>query len=203
MRNHIMHIATFILLLISTGVFSQYVDIQKYELLHKSLESHINIPELPLEKSLPDSDLPYSVDNTSSGFLPSVYIQIFASCGQDAGIGMAFAYEINRIRNVYALEPENNYSSLYTYNFLYQGDNNLGISYFDSWDILQTQGQASAKDFMKDYGVYSNAGHVWMNGYMKYFRAMHNRIDNYYAIGVGDEKGLNKLKHWLNNHLDG
>jgi hypothetical protein len=43
----------------------------------------------------------------------------------------------------------------------------------------------------------------WMSGYENYYHAMQNRIYDAFSIDVSTIEGLNILKHYLHDHLEG
>ena len=160
------------------------------------------IPELNISKykNLNKSSLPALVDNSTLPFLRPVYNQVALECGQASGIGMAFTYEINYKRNTPANISSNQYSTHFAWNFENNG-NSQGVSFFDTWNIVKEFGNPN----VDDYGGtmwYGGTGR-WMSGYTEYYNAMHNRIKEVYSIPVDSEEGLNVLKAWLYDHLDG
>jgi hypothetical protein len=44
---------------------------------------------------------------------------------------------------------------------------------------------------------------MWMTGYDNYYNAMHNRLADVYKIDLTTEEGINTLRNWIHNHLDG
>ncbi len=157
--------------------------------------------ELQLTEASENTPLPIMVDNTTQKFMRPAFDQEGGSCGQAAGIGYTFTYEINRVRDLPANNnslTENHYPTHYTWNFL-NGGNGGGSWYFEGWDIVKENGCPNVDDWGGMFGTDS----IWMSGYDKYYRGMHNRVKNYYRISFGSVERLNVLKHWLNDHATG
>ena len=147
-------------------------------------------PELPV--SLNNAELPY--------FRPIFSQGSYASCGQASGVAYNFTYMINRARGLHSDIPENQYPTHYHWNFTNGGYGWYGSSYFHSFEILRTNGSPTIAEYGgMDYG----GGMRWMDGYDNYYKGMHNRIEGAYKIDVSTPDGLETLKHWLHNHLDG
>jgi hypothetical protein len=152
-----------------------------------------------LKKDLPE--LPSSLNNAELPYFRPIFSQgSFASCGQASGIAYNFTYMINRARGLSADVSENQYPTHYHWNFTNGGYGWYGSSYFHSFEILRTNGSPT----IADYGGMDYGGDMrWMDGYEKYYNGMHNRIEGAYKIDVSTPEGLETLKHWLHNHLDG
>src|SRR6056297_3137433 len=65
--------------------------------------------------------LPYMVDNSTSIYFRPIFNQADGSCAQASGIGYHYTYEVNRLRGLPSDNPENQYPSHFTYNFLNDG----------------------------------------------------------------------------------
>ncbi len=143
-------------------------------------------------------DLPVRLNNAELKYFPSIISQSGWSCNQASTIGYVLTYGLNRLRDLDSEEIENRYSPIYVYNFLNSARNSNGVSYFDSWEIVKAAGNPT----MIDYPYWSEVG-IWMSGYEKYYRAMQNRIIENYSLYVGDPEGLDILKHFLLDRLDG
>lgn len=146
-------------------------------------------------------DLPSSLNNAELPYFRPIFSQgSYPSCGQASGVSYNFTYEINRARNLPADVPENQYPTHYHWNFTNGGYGWFGSSYFHSFEILRTNGSPNVADYGgMDYG----GGGRWLYGYEYYYNGMHNRIEGVYKIDVSTSEGLETLKHWLHNHLDG
>lgn len=142
--------------------------------------------------------LPLRINNAELKYFPPIISQYGWSCNQASSIGYVMTYEMNRLRNLDAEEIGNQYPPLYVFNFLNSASSSNGVSYFDSWEIVKAAGNPN----MIDYPHWSDVG-AWMSGYEKYYRAMQNRIIENYSLHVGNPEGLNVLKNFLIDRLDG
>ncbi|HKK67939.1 MAG TPA: T9SS type A sorting domain-containing protein [Bacteroidales bacterium] len=164
-----------------------------------------DVPEFYNGQDSPD--LPHYVLNQQKEYFPEDwYDQGFVpSCGQASAVYNVFTYEMNRLKNQ-AADSSSIMAPLYTYNFLNEGSGWYGASSFDSFEIAKTQGSATLADYGDPQAVIIDFEKVyyaqWMDGYEKYYRAMHNRMLDYYYLDVNDGKGLKILRHYLHDHLD-
>ncbi|MCD4737296.1 MAG: hypothetical protein K8R53_14730, partial [Bacteroidales bacterium] len=142
--------------------------------------------------------IPPVLNNADLPHFPPIFSQDGWSCGQSAGIGYNFTYETNASRNLPADTLDNRYAPLYTWNFFNDGRHDLGVSYYHSFELVKKSGHPNMTDFGLGINYLS-----WMDGYDKYYRAMHNKIENIYSIFVGNVEGVTVLKHWMNDHLNG
>lgn len=156
------------------------------------------LPILTMPAGYSLKSLPMSRDNSVLQYFPAVFNQSGWSCNQASSVGYLFTYEINAIRDLPATINENLYPPSYVWNFLNNGDAGTGVSYFDSWEVIRTNGIPS----IHYYGLGVEA-QTWVSGYDIYYNGMKNRTQEVYNIFVGDEEGLQTLKHWLTDHLDG
>ena len=155
-------------------------------------------PKLNMPKGYSLKSLPATKDNSTNEYFPNVFSQFGYSCNQASSVGYLFTYEMNAARDVSAASPANLYPPAFVWNFLNDGDPGKGVSYFDSWEVIRTNGIPS----LDVYGEVYNSTQ-WMSGYDKYYQGMKNRTNEVYNIEVGTPDGLNTLKHWINDHLDG
>ncbi len=142
--------------------------------------------------------LPYMIDNSQKKYFPSVFDQNGYSCNQASSIGYVFNYEINRLRDVASDVPENLYTPGFVWNLLNSSNWGVGVSYFDSWEIVKAAGSPN----YIDYPFYMSGVGIWMSGYDKYYRAMQNRISVNYSLPVGTPEGLAIFKQYLANHFE-
>lgn len=144
--------------------------------------------------------LPWELDNSIYPFLrPAFTQQSFWNCGQSAGVGYNFTYEMNVARLANGEIPENQYSPNFTYNFMNHGYG-WGVSYFNSFEAIKMCGNPNLADYG---GLFNIGGLGWKSGYQLYENAMRNRITDVYAIDVSTPQGVETLKYWLLDHLDG
>jgi len=142
--------------------------------------------------------LPSKVDNSAKAYFPAVFNQYGWSCNQASSIGYVFTYEINRLRKQKSEEPENLYTPGFAWNFLNSSNSGVGVSYFDSWEIVKAAGCPN----YADYPYYQLTTGVWMSGYDKYYRAMQNRILQNYSLPVGTPEELALFKQYLVDHFE-
>lgn len=168
--------------------------------------------ELMKIASLPDLDpilyqnnlkvtLPYKVDNSTQPYMIATTWQGGYECGQSASIANVFTYELNRLRNLPSNVPQNRYVTHFAWNFLNNGHNYTGASYYDSWEIVRMCGTPNVADYGGE--LWYGGERRWMTGYNLYYNAMKNRLYTGYNIQVGTPEGLMLLKQWIHNHLDG
>lgn len=169
------------------------------ELMTDEIKKLRALPEMKMPESYAFKSLPSIKDNSATAYFPEVFNQYGWSCNQASSIGYVFTYEINALRNVPATLMENLYPPLAIWNLLNDGDNGNGVSFFDSWEAIRVNGIPHFADF----GLENYNETKWMTGYDKYYRGMQNRTNEVYTINTDTEEGINTLKHWLNDHLDG
>ncbi|HLN52127.1 MAG TPA: T9SS type A sorting domain-containing protein [Lentimicrobium sp.] len=158
------------------------------------------LPQLVLSQEVSRRLLPPVVDNSTLPYLRPVFSQDGSSCGQAASIGYVFTYEINCIRNLPANVPTNQYPTHFAYNFINTGSEYVGVSYYETYEILKHAGSPTVEDYNgMSYGGYKR----WISGYDHYYNAMHNRIKDVYSIKVNTEEGIQTLKNWIYDHGDG
>jgi hypothetical protein len=192
-------IATFL----SLTIFAQQGENQNIELSKNDKLRLKKIPELKLSANFKQNraPLPLAVDNSNHSYWREIFWQHGCSCGQASSEGYVFTYEINRKRDLDATLDENRYPYSFTYNFLNIGNSVCGASFLESQDIIR---EAGIPDLPTNGGLMTdNPMKAWLSGYDKYYNAMHNRINDVYGIHVGTPEGLNVLKQWLHNHLEG
>ncbi|MEI6682366.1 MAG: FlgD immunoglobulin-like domain containing protein [Bacteroidota bacterium] len=162
------------------------------------------VPKLKLPESYKGSKaplMPSQVDNSTQPFFRPITAQSGYECGQSAGISFNFTYEIDRLRGLAANQTTTQYPSHFTWDFLNNANNYQGASFFDSWEIVRACGNMN----ISDYGGAQNTGGYtrWISGYDMYYNGMHNRINSVKAIRVDTPDGLQTLKYWLLDHLEG
>ncbi len=156
------------------------------------------IPVKTLPAKLRSVTLPSKVDNSLNKYFPWLVSQTGFSCQQVAGISYCYAYELNRLRDVSSAEWNNTYPALYTWNYMNNGEQYKGVSFFYSWDVIKRQGQPDGQAYPADLDMLG-----WMSGYDRYYAGMKNRLKQVSSIPVNTEEGILTLKHYLYNHLDG
>jgi hypothetical protein len=182
----------------STGELQSFSADDENALYHLRTLAPIVVPELYTGPDAPV--LPTVLDNSTLPFFRPAYNQDGLSCGQASYVGYMFTYEINRLRNLPGNVPANQYPTHFAWNWVNGGNGWYGASYFHSADLLRHVGTPN----VTTYGGMSAGGGIrWMSGYDNYYHAMQNRIHDSYSIDVSTIEGLQILKHFLNDHLDG
>lgn len=163
------------------------------------------IPELVLPERYKDREkyqLPEKVDNSRTKFFPPIFTQKGASCCQASGVSYAFNYEICRLRDVDGTLPENIYPYGFAYNFLNKGSASTYSMYTDGWYMAEELGLPNLVDY--DAPLEGTASQTnWVDGYDKYYTAMHNRYISSYKIDASTDDGIEKMRQWLFDHADG
>lgn len=145
-------------------------------------------------------ELPVETDNSKSPWFPPIYSQQwFPNCQQAAGVYYAFTYAVNRLRGDTANTDSHIMATNFTYNF-YDGESQDGVSFLHSYQLIAEAGNPTREDFGNDHQV---GGLYWMDGYDKYHRAMHNRVDKTFSIPLNTVEGLHTMRGWLYDHNDG
>ena len=157
------------------------------------------LPRLVVPENQRTKSLPVMVDNTLEKCFPEIYSQGVWNCNQAASVWTMFTYEINYLRGLDSKVISNCYSPMAVFNLLNYGQAGQGVSYFDSWEVIRANGIPGHSDFSAS----EQESHPWMNGYERYYRGMKNRISDVFAIEVGSPEGLQILKQWLYNHIEG
>jgi len=140
------------------------------------------------------------LDNSTKPFFRGVFQQDGLSCGQATLVSHTFTYEVNRLRNLPGNVPANQYPTHFAWNWANGGDGWFGASYFHSIDLLRRVGTPNVATYG---GMAAGGGTRWMTGYENYYAAMLNRIHDGFSINVSTIEGLNILKHYLHDHLEG
>ena len=162
--------------------------------------SMVKAIEIPAYYNDNPTTLPWSHDNSGWMYMRPVFTQIAYECGQAAGIGYNFTYEINRLRNVSSATQENQYPTHFAWDWLNNAGNTTGVNCIEAWNILKDAGTPN----VLTYGGMNTGGtERWMSGYNNYYSAMQNRVLDYGMIEVATPEGLNNLKQWLVDHFEG
>ncbi|MFH1161280.1 MAG: T9SS type A sorting domain-containing protein [bacterium] len=159
------------------------------------------IPVLSCSRFYPEYTLPSALDNSESKWFPGILSQDgYFSCQQYSGIAYTFAYEINRLRDADGKTLLHKYPPHYTWHFFNRGEQYIGVNFLHSFHAIMEQGQMSNADFGHDTAQLMRG---WINGYEKYYRAMKNRIRQVYSIPINSAEGIQTVKQYLFDHLDG
>lgn len=145
--------------------------------------------------------LPMRVDNSTKPYMRSVFSQQwYPTCMQCSSVGYTYNYEVNRVRNLPGDTSANHLAVLYTWNYA-NDEGEDGLDFFFTYDVIQKQGIPKVPTYGADAVEFPPT--VWMSGYDKYYEAMHNRLDEVMGIKLDTEDGINTLRAWLYDHLDG
>ncbi len=177
------------------------IELQLKPLSSKQQLELSSLPEIKLPDSYKNKSVPHEVDNTTQSCYSGLFLQSGLCCGQAACVANGFTYEINRVRNLDGSLVQNKYPTHFTWNWENGGDGYHGASYYHSLSVLKSVGNPN----MQVYGGTHDFGGAtrFMSGYDAYYEGMQNRISSAYSIKCTTEEGIMKLKHWLNDHLDG
>lgn len=144
---------------------------------------------------------PAYVNNAEQKFFPPVFNQDGGSCGSASRICYMFTYELNAYRDLNGKDPQNYYPSHFVW-LLTNGNSgknefvtSIGVPSADTYG-----GQTYSSLFGSQDCAHNNFG--WMQGYDKWFEAMHNRMLDpvNFPLNVGTEEGRELVKNWLWNH---
>ncbi|MBI9033818.1 MAG: T9SS type A sorting domain-containing protein [Bacteroidales bacterium] len=174
------------------------------EYYHTKKDNITGLPQIFLEESVKGRDLPYAVDNTLSKYFRTPVNQAYMpSCGQASSIGYNFTYEICRLRDLEADSTDNQMAFVFPYSLMNPGDTpnwGYGLSPLESFTFLKSMGCLTLEDYGNEL---SHGFYWWDNGYDFYYKAMKNRLKQVMAIDISTAEGINTLKNWMYDHLDG
>jgi tetratricopeptide (TPR) repeat protein len=164
------------------------------------------IPLLSISPASRAMLLPDGVDNSKQDWFRGIFNQMDGCCGQAAGVGYTFTYEVNRIRGLEANVPTHQYPTHFTYNFLNEEYEERGSWPHEGWDVIKEMGVPSVDDYGGMYKNYllPDRINVWETGYDHYYHALSNKVVLSYEkeILTNGEK-IEKIKRWLHNHGNG
>jgi hypothetical protein len=189
----------------ASSLYSQQIHKVDYPALTPDEQFRLSLVpplEVPARYKGPDAPLlPYMVDNSTQPYFRAITTQSGYECGQSAGIAFNYTYEVDRLRGVPANTPVTTYPTHFAWDFLNNGDNYTGASCFDGWEIVRACGTMN----VADYGGQLNTGGYkrWISGYNYYYNGMANRINYQRSIRCNTPEGLQTLKYWLHDHLEG
>jgi len=171
-----------------------------------SPEAQLMIDSLPVFETTNTSKstlLPVVVDNSLKQYFRPIFLQDGGSCAQASGVGYVFTYMVNRMRDLPANIPGNQYPTHFTWNEKNDGVGN-GSTPNEGWDIISTNGCPNVQTYG---GLYlfptetepcTNRRTVRKTGYNIYFEAMNNMVlDDQFIIEVLTPDELETTKHYL------
>ncbi|HNQ67206.1 MAG TPA: T9SS type A sorting domain-containing protein [Bacteroidales bacterium] len=184
----------------------------------KSLSSQIvadtfYIPNYPVPEIYYTDDAPELPENVWNHkleyFPPWRYDQFqLPNCGQASAVYYCLSYEFNRALDR-AADSSTIFAPTFSYNFQSEGEGWFGVSSFNSWNLVKSQGNPSIKVFNdicpNDSTCLSNEyrGKYWMSGYDNYYSSFQYRISDYYSLNVSTDEDLKILMHYFDDHLKG
>ena len=173
-------------------------------------EIEAKLAAIPILRISPESEattLPSKVDNSIRSWFRPIFNQgPDGCCGQAAGVGYAFTYEVNRLRNLPSDTQSNQYPTHFTYNFLNEEFSNRGTWPQNGWDIINQCGVPSSEEYGGMYKPlpFPDRINVWETGYEHYYHALTNKVILTYEkeLMLTSIK-IDKIKHWINDHCQG
>ena len=149
---------------------------------------------------------PDHVNNAETKHFPPVFNQDGGSCGSASRISYMFSHEMAAYRDLDGSDPKNYYPS----HFVWLHTNSPTSPIDQGKDAFVTAvGVPSAatyggQTYSSTFGNQeeSNEYFGWMQGYEKWFEAMHNRMlkPMNFPVSVATEEGREAVKNWLWNH---
>lgn len=164
------------------------------------------IPLLSISSASEATVLPNGVDNSKRDWFRGIFSQTDDCCGQAAGVGYVFTYEVNRMRLQTANVETRQYPTHFTYNFLNESDTTRGSWPHNGWDVIKQMGVPSVADYggMCKNLLRPDRINVWETGYDHYYHALSNKVVlSYEKETVLNNTQIDRIKHWLNDHGNG
>ena len=185
--------------------YSKYPDYSTFFNPDKSFYTYGEGPQVNIHQKSKvkkaDDYLPSHVDNSQKIFFPPVFNQSGGSCGSASRICYMFTYELNAYRNLNGKDPSNYYPSHFVW-LLTNGNSGKDafVQYVGVPSAAIYGGQTYSSQF--GYQVETDNNFGWMNGYDKWYAAMHNRMwaPSHIPVNVGTEEGRTYMKRWIYNH---
>ena len=149
------------------------------------------------------SQRPDHVNNADTKHFPPVFNQHGGSCGSASRICYMFSYELAAYRDLDGSDPANHYPS----HFVWLHTNSPGNQGKDAFVMhvgVPSAATYGGQTYSATFGgqVETDNDFGWMQGYDKWFEAMHNRMlqPSNFPVNVGTEEGREAVKNWLWNH---
>ena len=161
----------------------------------------------PMQKSaartdaVPAEQRPAYINNADLKFFPPVFNQDGGSCGSASRICYMFTYELNAYRNLSGKISTNYYPSHFVW---LHTNTSSGKNEFVTSIGVPSAATYGGQTYSSLFGYQDCADNDfgWMQGYDKWFEAMHNRMLEpvNFPVNVGTEEGREAVKNWLWNH---
>ena len=149
------------------------------------------------------SQRPDHVNNAETKHFPPVFNQHGGSCGSASRICYMFSYEMAAYRDLDGSDPANHYPS----HFVWLHTNSPGNQGKDAFVMhvgVPSAATYGGQTYSSTFGgqVETDNDFGWMQGYDKWFEAMHNRMlqPSNFPVNVGTKEGREAVKNWLWNH---
>ena len=146
---------------------------------------------------------PDHVNNAETKHFPPVFNQHGGSCGSASRICYMFSYEMAAYRDLDGSDPANHYPS----HFVWLHTNSPGNQGKDAFVMhvgVPSAATYGGQTYSSLFGgqVETDNDFGWMQGYDKWFEAMHNRMlqPSNFPVNVGTAEGREAVKNWLWNH---
>ena len=155
-----------------------------------------------LSRERSTSQRPDHVHNGLNRHFPPVFNQDGGSCGSASRISYMFSYELAAYRNLDGSDPHNYYPSHFVW--LHTNSPGQGKDEFVTKVGVPSAATYGGQTYSSLFGyqeeTYNDFG--WMQGYDKWYEAMHNRMlqPTNFPVSVGTEEGREAVKNWLWNH---
>ena len=151
--------------------------------------------------AVPAEQRPAYVNNAELKFFPPVFNQDGGSCGSASRICYMFTYELNAYRNLNGKLSKNYYPSHFVW---LHTNTSSGKDQFVTSIGVPSAATYGGQTYSSLFGYQDCADNDfgWMQGYDKWFEAMHNRMyaPSNFPLHVGTEEGREAVKNWLWNH---
>ena len=148
------------------------------------------------------SGRPDHVHNGQNRYFPPVFNQDGGSCGSASRISYMFSYELAAYRDLDGSDPHNYYPSHFVW--LHTNSPAQGKDEFVTRVGVPSAATYGGQTYSSLFGnqAESNNDFGWMQGYDKWYEAMHNRMlkPSNFPVSVGTEEGREAVKNWLWNH---
>ena len=144
-------------------------------------------------------------NNALSDAFPPVMNQSAGSCGSASRIYYMFTHELNAARGVSGKLAENIYPTHFTW-LLTWVPNGQGKEVIAKHNGIPNSEVYGGYTYSDDFGYQDcddgQSNYGWMQGYDKWFHAMHNRISSSanFGLSVESEEGRELVKNYLWNH---
>lgn len=140
-------------------------------------------------------------NNATLKFFPPIFNQAGPSCMGSSYVGYIFTNETNSLRNADGYLPENQYAIFFNW-LLTRGGSSKGTMLRAVGDPNSVVYGGRTYSTKFGYQEWDELDFGWMQGYDKWYHAMHNRITENatFPMDVITEEGREAVKQWVWNH---